>query len=179
MTQAQKLNREDQPETALKAMQEALQNLETAVKQHQAKIDPHAESMAQAGQSLNDARKQMENAHQELGQKTPAKAESSMKQAADSLQNAARQMRVQQPQQTPSSVTENRQGPPAGGAPVVPRGLSELKNISLEAAKHSGKAWGDLPGEVQAKILQDMRAHYGEDYANKIRYYFETISERK
>jgi hypothetical protein len=36
-----------------------------------------------------------------------------------------------------------------------------------------------LPGELQTKIIQDMKAKYGDDYARVIKLYFEQIADTK
>jgi hypothetical protein len=45
--------------------------------------------------------------------------------------------------------------------------------------QYAGKPWGELPGELRTKILQDMKSQYGDDYARVIKLYFEQIAERK
>ena len=36
-----------------------------------------------------------------------------------------------------------------------------------------------MPGEIKTKVLQEMKARYGEDYARNIKLYFEQLAERK
>jgi hypothetical protein len=44
---------------------------------------------------------------------------------------------------------------------------------------YAGKSWGDLPGELRTKIIQDMKTKYGDDYARIIKLYFEQIADQK
>jgi hypothetical protein len=41
------------------------------------------------------------------------------------------------------------------------------------------KPWGQLPGDVRSKYLQDIAAKYGDDYARAIKLYFESLAEQK
>jgi hypothetical protein len=43
--------------------------------------------------------------------------------------------------------------------------------------ENAGKKWGDLPGELRTRIIQEMKAQYGDDYARVIKLYFEQIAE--
>ena len=45
--------------------------------------------------------------------------------------------------------------------------------------KYAGKPWGDLPGELRTKIIQDMQAKYGDDYARMIKLYFEQLGRHR
>jgi hypothetical protein len=48
-----------------------------------------------------------------------------------------------------------------------------------DLAQYLARPWGELPGDIKAKIIQDLRAKYGEDYARVIKLYFEQIADRK
>ena len=67
----------------------------------------------------------------------------------------------------------------SGGNIGGPGGKLDLRSFDSEIAEHSGKSWGELPGEIKTKIIQQMKARYGEDYARNIRLYFEQLAERK
>jgi hypothetical protein len=134
----------------------------------------------QAGEALNKAKDQMNQAGQQLGQGKPGQAGNSMEQAAQSLQQAANQLgqRGQQSsgQGKPGQGKDgNTPGQNIGG----PGGKLDLRGFDDDVAKHSGKAWGELPGEIKNKIIQQMKARYGEDYARNIKLYFEQLAERK
>ena len=57
-----------------------------------------------------------------------------------------------------------------------PGGLPDLTAFGLDPKKYAGKAWGELPGELRTRIVQDMKAKYGADYARMIKLYFEQIA---
>src|SRR5206468_3707675 len=58
-------------------------------------------------------------------------------------------------------------------------GMPDLSTLNPELKKYAGKRWGDIPGELRTKIIQDMQAKYGEDYARNIKLYFEQLAETK
>ena len=60
---------------------------------------------------------------------------------------------------------------PLGGA----RSGTSSKVIGLEAFQ--GKAWGELPGELKTRLMQDVRSRFGEEYADLIQAYFESLAE--
>ena len=45
--------------------------------------------------------------------------------------------------------------------------------------KYEGKAWGELPGELRTKIVQQMKVKYGDDYARMIKLYFEQAADTR
>ena len=53
------------------------------------------------------------------------------------------------------------QAPPASGGKLDPR------------------RWGDLPGELRTKLMQDVRASFGEDYTPTIKLYFQQIADTR
>jgi hypothetical protein len=73
--------------------------------------------------------------------------------------------------------------PPGGDNPNGGSADGKRPPVSDEVAKelerHAGKKWGDLPGELRTRILQDVKAQYGDDYARIIRLYFESLADRK
>jgi hypothetical protein len=132
-----------------------------------------------AGESLNKAQDQMSKAGQKLGQGQPGEAGNAMEKAADSLQQAANQIgqgsgQNSQPGQTPGKGATN-----PGGNIGAPGGKLDLRAFEEDVAQHTGKSWGELPGEIRTKIIQQMKARYGEDYARNIKLYFEQLAERK
>lgn len=91
-----------------------------------------------------------------------------MQQAAQSLQKAAQQM-AQKPGKPKRDGQPNSIGAAPGGKP-------EEEGAALDPKKYAGKRWGDLPGSLQTKIVQDLRAKYGDDYSRIIKLYFEEIA---
>jgi len=58
-------------------------------------------------------------------------------------------------------------------------GLPDLSAYGVDKAAYAGKSWGELPGELRTKIVQDIKERYGEDYARMIKSYFEQIADTK
>jgi hypothetical protein len=114
----------------------------------------------------------MNQAQNQLSQNQPQQAGNSMQQAADALQQAARQMGQQSGQQTPrEGETGPAAGPNPGQLPVTDA------NVPKALQQYAGKKWGELPGELRTRIVQEMKAQYGDDYARVIKLYFEQIAE--
>jgi hypothetical protein len=103
------------------------------------------------------------------GQNQGAKA--AMDKAADALAKAAEQMGQQPSGQPnpPGQAQRPEKGVEAGGVP-------DLTAFGPEMKAYEGKTWGELPGELRTKIVQDMKAKYGDDYAKVIKLYFEQIA---
>jgi hypothetical protein len=97
-----------------------------------------------------------------------------MANAAKALQQAAQQMAQQQKQ--PGNPSQN---PTSSQVGVAPMGLPDLSQFGKDYKKYQGKPWGELPGELRTRILQDMQAKYGEDYARVIKLYFEQLADKK
>ena len=51
--------------------------------------------------------------------------------------------------------------------------------LPADLKQYAGLPWGDLPGDVKGKIVNDLRAKYGEEYARVIKLYFEQLAEGK
>ena len=64
-------------------------------------------------------------------------------------------------------------------AEVAEAGPEDVDRAVTAARDAYAKRWGELPGEIKTKIVQEMRARYGEDYARNIKLYFEHLAERK
>ncbi|HEX4589301.1 MAG TPA: hypothetical protein VH120_05195, partial [Gemmataceae bacterium] len=125
----------------------------------------------QAGQQVQKAQGQMKQAQNQLGQGQAQQAGGSMQQAANSLQQAARQM----------GQRGEPQGPREGGRPAEVatqgKGTPTAAELPKDLEKYAGKKWGELPGELRTRIVQEMKAQYGDDYARVIKLYFEQIAE--
>ena len=55
----------------------------------------------------------------------------------------------------------------------------DLARYGKDAAKFQGRPWGELPGELRTRIIQDMKAQYGDDYGRMIKLYFEQLADKK
>jgi hypothetical protein len=115
----------------------------------------------------------MAQAQGKLQQGKPNSAQSSMNQAAQSLAKAAQSMSQSKQRSQPTGPTNPSEEGAAGGGAV------DSKLLPKELAKYSGKRWGELPGEVRSKIVQEMKAKYGDDYARMIKLYFEQIADTR
>jgi hypothetical protein len=130
---------------------------------------------SQAGKALAKAGQQMSEAQGQLNRGQAAQAQSAMQQAARALAQAAQQMAA-----LPGNAP--RQSGMPGQQPGLGRqasGLPDLSAYGLDQAAYAGKSWGELPGELRTKIVQDMKARYGDDYARMIKSYFEQIADTK
>lgn len=123
----------------------------------------------EAGQAAAQASRQMADAQGQLNRGQAAQAQSAMRQAAQSLAQAAQQMTAGPQQQQAMTPGTGRQ---AGGLP-------DLSAYGVDKAAYAGKSWGELPGELRTKIVQDIKARYGDDYARMIKSYFEQIADTK
>jgi hypothetical protein len=156
------------------AQQQAAQNLEQAAQQaaqaaqNALPSNPNAAGQQQAGQAVQQARGQMQQAQTRLSQGQSQGAQGAMQQAAQSLQQAAQQLGQQQGQARPNNDPGLRG---ASGDGKVDASL-----LPSDQQKYAGKRWGELPGELRTKILQDMQGKYGDDYARIIKLYFEQVS---
>lgn len=131
---------------------------------------PHPGGAA-TGNAMTQASKQIATAQKELQQGKPAQAEAAMRQAAQALAKAAQHMvpGSQKPSQSGQASAMGRQ----------PGGMPDLSAFGLDKTVYANKSWGELPGELRTKIVQDMKARYGEDYARMIKSYFEQIADTK
>lgn len=134
----------------------------------------------QAGKAMEQAKGQMNEAGKQLDKGQPGEASGAMDKAAESLQQAANKLgQGQGPGDGPSNPGQGDKGKTSGGNIGGPGGKLDLTAFPPDVSKHNGKAWGELPGEIKTKIIQDMKARYGEDYARNIKLYFEQLAERK
>jgi hypothetical protein len=131
------------------------------------------------GKALMKARGRMQAAQKSLDKDESDSASQNMKQAAQALQDAAQQLRGGgQQQQTQNGGSQSGADPNAGG-PQGKQSLPLSPDVANELKLHAGKRWGELPGELKTRIMQDVQAQYGDDYARIIRLYFESLADRK
>jgi hypothetical protein len=167
---------QQQQQQAAQNLDRAADQLTQAAQQMQAQQQPGNPSSPQAGKAVQSAQGQMQQAQQQLGQNKPQSAQGSMQQAAQALQQAAQQLGQQQPGDSNSQPMQNTTSGPRGASGD---GRIDESLLSPDMKKHAGKRWGELPGELQTKIIQDMKAKYGDDYARIIKLYFEQIADTK
>ncbi len=172
MRAANDLSRQGNQSAAQQQREQAARNLEQAARQAEQaaqQANPTSPS-GQAGRAVQQARNQMRRANQAMQGNQPNEAQQAMEQAANNLQQAAQQLAQAMQPRSPSNPSER--GAPGGGA-------VDTRLLPKELAQYSGKKWGELPGEVQTKITQQMKARYGDDYARMIKLYFEQIADTR
>lgn len=184
MQNAQRSAQQGNPSQTAQSQQQAAQALDRAAQLAQQAAQQQAGSQQaqqgspqqQAGQSLQQAQNQMGQAQQQLGQNQQSQAQGSMQQAANSLQQAAQQMAQQQQGQKGQRPQQpsNPNGNDGSGNEII-----DLSRYGKDAKKYAGKPWGELPGELKTRIIQDMKAQYGDDYSRMIKLYFEQLADRK
>ena len=94
-----------------------------------------------------------------------------MNQAAQALAMAARQAAKQSGK--PEPISES--GEVCGAAD----GRPDPSLFAPEMKQYAGKTWGQLPGELLTKIVQQMKVKYGDDYARMIKLYFEQAADTR
>jgi hypothetical protein len=186
MQQARDAGRKGQRDQAGQSRDQAAQSMDKAAQQagEAAKQFGGADKgggSPQAGEKLGQAEGQMKEAGKKLGQGQPGEAGDAMDKAAQSLQQAADQLGQggQGGQGEGQSQGRGQNSNTSGGNIGGPGGTLDLRNLSPELAKYTGKPWGELPGQIKQKIIQEMQAKYGADYARNIKLYFEQLAERK
>jgi hypothetical protein len=103
-----------------------------------------------------------------------------MDKAADNIQKAADALaKVNGADEQGESQSRNGKGAGPGNNDGSGKSDPTKDNLPPDVAQYLGKPWGELSGEVKSKIIQDLKAKYGEDYARVIKLYFEQIADRK
>jgi hypothetical protein len=186
MQAAQEAGKKGQKDAAGEARGKAADSMERSSQQagdaakELAGGDEKGNGSPRAGDAVNTAQDQMGKAGQKLGQGQPGEAGGAMEKAADALQQAANQLGQGSGKgDGPPKPNPGGGGQISGGNVGGPGGKLDLTAFDPDVAAHSGKAWGELPGEIRTKIIQQMKARYGEDYARNIKLYFEQLAERK
>ncbi|QEL20105.1 DUF4175 family protein [Limnoglobus roseus] len=168
-----KQNADDARKQADKALDDAQKQAQEAAgdnppKPGEGKAKP-GKNAQKAGKNVKEAEGQMDQAVKQLGQKQNDKAQKAMEKAAEKLNDAAKQLGEGEPGQN---------GDPRNAADK-PKVDPTKTDLPKDLQQYLGKPWGDLPGDVKSKIIQDLQAKYGEDYARVIKLYFEQIAEKK
>jgi hypothetical protein len=159
---------------AAQALDQAARLAQQAAQQMTAAVAPLTSQWdAQAGHEIQRAETQMSEALRQLSHAQTQTAQQSMRQAAQALTEAARRLaQRQQAGDTQNTSQQNKLGALAPGQP-------DLRMFEKDMKKYSGKSWGELPGELRTRIIQDMQAKYGDDYARIIKLYFEQLADQK
>jgi hypothetical protein len=95
-----------------------------------------------------------------------------MQSAAQSLSQAAQALAKQLSNAPPPPRSQS------GDFGAGENGTPDKNAFAAELKKYGAKTWGELPGELRTKLLQDMQVRYGDDYARIIQLYFEQIADK-
>lgn len=178
MQQAHEQGQRGEAAAERQSQQRAAQLLDQAARAASEAARSHAQQEKDGpkpGESMAKAGRQMADAQAQLNRGQAAQAGSTMQEAARSLSQAAKQMAAR-PSDSPSQQTMPGQ---TSGLGRQAGGLPDLSAYGLDKAAYAGKSWGELPGELRTKIVQDIKARYGDDYARMIKSYFEQIADTK
>jgi hypothetical protein len=156
------------PDTARQARADAKAGLDAAAN-HLSEIGQSA-SGELPGADLGKAYGEMAKAADRFAGNNLAAAATAAKAAADAL--------------APGGEPEPRNAPSVGGDKPSPKKGTKSDAVTdamlpPELKQYSGVPWGNLPGDVKSKIVADLSARYGEDYARVIKLYFEQIADNK
>ena len=150
--------------------------------------DANAKAAADAVKQADGKQKQ---AGGQMGKADAKGAAEAGKQAADKIQEAADllaksgqeqgqgQGEGQGQGQGQGDGESGQPGSGQGGKPGLGAGGAKSGDLPSVVRDNLGKSWGELPGDVKAKITAELKAKYGEDYARVIKLYFEQLAERK
>jgi hypothetical protein len=127
---------------------------------------------------VQHAQSQISQAQNKLGQGKTQSAKASMKSAADSLKAAAQQL-AKSSQKSGQKAGKPTQPNTPGKKGAAEGDTPDPRLFGKDMKKYAGKTWGELPGELRTKIIQDMKAKYGDDYARIIKLYFEQIADAR
>ncbi|MFO0866021.1 MAG: hypothetical protein U0744_15450 [Gemmataceae bacterium] len=143
---------------AKKAGDEAAMRFEMAGK----KADEAGAMSAKASPGANEATEALAEAQAKLQAAASMPDPNRLKAAAKSLQQASKVLGDQ---------TARKYPPPRPAATVY---LPDLPDAFKE---FSGRPWGELPGEVRARLIEDLRGRYGEEYGPIIQRYFRNLAD--
>ena len=131
----------------------------------------------QTGQALQEGKQMMGQAQTKLAQGQPQGAQSAMQQAAQALQKAASQSGPQMAARKPGQPSPK--GQPSQELSGNGMGMPDLTRYGEAAKQYTGRPWGELPGELRTRILQDLRTRYGDEYAEFLQRYFARLADTR
>jgi hypothetical protein len=134
----------------------------------------------QVGQALRQGQRRADEAQARLGQGDPGGARAALDEAARVLAEAANQAAPGPAGQGPKGSAPP--GPPVPGSRAPAAGGSGPGRpgavpAGKDGRRYAGRPWGELPGELRTRLLQDLRGRYGDDYAGIIERYFEALAD--
>jgi hypothetical protein len=144
---------------AKKAADEAAMRFNMAGK----KAEEAAALSAKGAPDANEATQALADSQAKLQSAAAKPDPNRLKAAAKSLQKASKVLGDQTARKYPAP------GPDAMvQVPDLPHAFKDL----------AGRPWGELPGEVRARLIEDLRSRYGEEYGPIIQRYFRNLAER-
>ena len=173
MQQAQQQSHQGNEPAARQSQEQAARALDEVAKQAAEAAGPLQETAKEdpTGQSVQQAQGAMEQAKGALQQAKPQSAQAAMNKAAEELAKAAHQAANEHGNPQPIAQSEEM-GTRAEGRPDASLFAPEMK-------QYAGKTWGQLPGELRMKIVQQMKVKYGDDYVRMIKLYFEQAADTR
>jgi hypothetical protein len=124
----------------------------------QTKPDPLAQSFQESEAKMQQAAKQL----------SKSAAPEDLKLAADALKKTS--------QMSGDLFSQRKPTPPGAAAPA----FDPARDLSLtpdDFKNMKGKPWGELPGELRARIVEELRGQFGEEYGPIIQRYFQRLAE--
>ncbi len=170
---AEELEKKGDKEQAKAMDAKAQEQLEIAAKKLEGmpKDKKGGDGDAGTAQLFKDAERDVKMAQKAMDAQ-PQQAAKATQQAGKSLAKLAAQAKQQTQRNVPRPVSPDQPsaqaGPGSGPPSAVP--LQPL------LAAHGAKSWGELPGEVKTRVMQDLRSRYGDEYATVIQRYFEQLA---
>ncbi len=149
-------------EAALK-LELAAQKADASAKAMSQKKDGMPDPLAQ---SFEETEAKMTKAAQRLAKSA---APEDLKLAAESLKKTSQMAGdlFSQQKPTPNGMKADPSSLPVRDLSLTPEEIRNLK----------GKGWGELPGELRAKIVEDFRGQFGDEYGPIIQRYFQRLAE--
>ncbi len=132
------------------------------------KMDQQSSALQKA---FEESRINVQQAQKQL-QQQPKNAAPALQKAAQSMKQLAQQT---QPSAAAAGIPKPSSNPAAAAAPAGGNSADELLAERLKS--HANKSWGELPGELRTRIVQDLRARYGDEYGPIIQRYFQQIAD--
>jgi hypothetical protein len=157
----------------------AAQKADQAAEKMQAEGRSSAENEARdmTGKAFKDGQEQVEKSQAGLKTGPSSETQTAMQRAAKAMQSAAQAAAKQMTKARPTSEQGQSKSLQAGTVGAAPGGQPSAHLLARELEKYPGKSWGELPGELRSRILQDLRGRFGEDYAAVIQQYFQRIAD--
>ena len=176
-----KPNADDAREKATDAMERAKEHAQKAAGKKPGE-GPADKPAQEAGKAAKQAEGEMDKAGKQLGKKNNAEAAKAMDKASEQVNKAAEKLAESGDSKGEGGKPEpgkGETGKEPGGNDGSAQAPVTKADLPADLAQYAGKPWGELPGDVKSKIIQDLKAKYGEDYARVIKLYFEQLAERK